>query len=531
MTTNKSKRYALYAVAITAVACLTCCTGGRSGRNSGGGDSTVQSKPDLAMLPDSAFASVDDLQWEVEVLDTVTPGRLSDLRNGYDTVPGVFAFRGGPRRDAQVYAGTVKGTPSTIQRDWSFTTGADNTKTSVGSFGGGTGWTGQPLYVKWSDAQLAQQRKSPGATAKLSHEEIMVGSLCGKVYFLDFASGTPSREAVDVGNPIKGTISLDPALNGSLYVGQGVPAHPPIGHLAIDLSTHQRKFFYGPDNKAWRHWGAYDSNPVVVGQFLFWPGENGTLYKYSRGGNGELTIHSKLRYKAKGDGGAGVECSMSVFKNYGYFGDNHGDIVCVDLNTLHPIWHYDNHDDIDGTPVLEIVDGKPWLYSACEVDQQGDTGICHFVKLNGLTGEKVWEQELPCKKLHLGGKHFDGGLYCTPLLGGGDCADMLFASICQPGTSGNADFIAFSKKSGEIVWRVPMKYFAWSSPVAFYNEKKQLFIVVGDSAGHLYLFEGKTGKLLFCETLGHNFESSPVVVGSSFVVGSRGEQIHKFTVH
>ena len=358
-----------------------------------------------------------------------------------------------------------------------------------------------------------------------------MGSLCGEVYFIDFATGENSRSPLDVGNPVKGSVSLDPAMNGSLYVGHGIPENQPFGHIAVDLYSHQRAYVWGRDAKSKRSWGAYDSSPIAAGQFLFWPGENGTIYKYERLGNGELKMHTTLRYIVKGDRCAGIESSMAVYKNYGYVGDNHGDILCINLNTMKPVWHYDNCDDIDGTIVLEVVDGVPMLYCGCEVDLQGggDTRT-HFVKINGLTGEQVWEWSAPSCRSYQGDKHFDGGLYCTPLLGDGNCKDMIFASFNQLDNSNNSEFLAFDKNTGRLIYRKPLTFYAWSSPVGFYNENNELFVVIGNSSGHLYLFNAKTGDMLFDQVMSSNFESSPVVIGNSLVVGSRDGGIYRFHV-
>lgn len=470
-------------------------------------DSTTVEETVL-QFPDTVLPSVSAVSYKIEVVDTTASGTLTSLDNLYDDTEGWFTFRGNPLRNAD-YGGTVKGNPTRIVKDWQFNTEFDNTKTSMGTWGGGTGWTGQPLYLR-------------------SSEEIVVASLCGKVYFLHFNDGTKSREVIDVTNPIKGTCSLEPTQRNLLFVGQGIPKVPPMGQIAIDLRQHKRVFFSGADRKAQRSWGAFDSSPVVVGGFLFWPGENGTIYKYKVLDN-NLALHTALRYRC-GGAAPGVENSLCVYSNYGWFGDNNGNIICINLNTMRPVWHYNNHDDIDGSIVCEVTDGVPYLYSGCEVDKQGNNGICHFVKLNGLTGQLIWEQQIPCRKLNIGGKHFDGGLYCTPLLGKGDCEDLLFANICQRGNSSNAEFTAFNKKTGEIVYRTPLNTFAWSSPVAFYNEKGQAFIFTGDSSGNAYLIEGKTGNVLFREHMVNNFESSPVVVGNHFVVGSRGSEIYRFSV-
>ncbi len=524
---KKTKSIAGLAVAISA-ALLSACGNSPKSTAAEQPTDTVAAVKELLPYPDTALVSASQIASDITVFDTTHNGRLTTLRSLYDGKQGWFTFRGNNLRNAD-FGGRVKGTPTKVVQDWKFITGFDTTHTQMGTWGGGTGWTGQPLYVCWTKEQADRFRhSSPALTPDFGQQEIIISSLCGKTYFLNFQTGKESRQSIDVTNPIKGTSSLDPTLSGNLYVGQGIPKTKPVCQLAIDLNTHERTFSSGADPKAWRGWAAYDSSPLAIGGFLFWPGENGTIYKYLITGN-TLKLHSTLRYRCKGRS-PGVENSLCAYNNYGWFGDNGGNIICFDLNTLRPIWHYDNHDDIDGSIVCEIIDDVPYLYAGCEVDRQGDTGFCHFVKLNGLTGQPVWEQKIACHKLHLGGKHFDGGLYCTPLPGKGDCKDLIFANICQRDSRGYAEFTAFNKHTGAIIYRTPLTSFAWSSPVAFYNEKGQAFIFTGDSSGYAYLIEGKTGKVIFKERMVNNFESSPVVVDNHLVVGSRGREIYRFSI-
>lgn len=514
----------LISVAIVVLVTLVSCNG--LVKSSGSSVDSIDTTHDMDMLPDTVFESIGDIDYDIELVDTLNSGELNSLSNPYDSVPGIFTFRGGQLRDARMFSGKVNGVPSKIVRDWVANTAIR------GDWGGGTGWTGQPVYVKWSDKQLEKFRKSsPEISTYLKNEEIIVGSLCGEVYFIDYATGNYSRSPLNVGNPIKGSVSLDPDMNGSLYVGHGIPDNQPFGHLAVDLNTHQVKYIWGRDAKAKRNWGAYDSSPIAAGQFLFWPGENGAIYKYERLGDGNLKMHSALRYIVKGDRCAGVESSMAVYKNYGYIGDNHGDILCINLNNMKPVWHYDASDDIDGTIVLEVVNDIPYLYSGCEVDLQGGNNTrTHFVRINGLNGEQVWEWSAPSCRSYQGDKHFDGGLYCTPLLGDGNCKDMIFASFNQLDNSENSEFLAFDKNTGRLIYRKPLTFYAWSSPVGFYNEKNELYIVIGNSNGHLYLFNAATGEILFDQVMSSNFESSPVVIGNTLVVGSRDGGIYRFHV-
>lgn len=515
----------VFALAIITLSIVSCkdVTGQKSVNDS---DSVAVPKVDNVMLPDTAYASVDDLTYEVELLDSATSGVLDNLINPYDTVPGIFTFRGGHRRDARCYSGKIKGVPTKIVQDWVFRTAAR------GKWGGGSGWTGEPVYVKWPKSEVDKFRKtSPALTADFSDEEIIVGSLCEELLFLNFATGKPSRNSLQLGNPVKGSISLDPAMNGSLYAGHAVPEHEPFGHIGIDLYKHEVVYQWGRDRKAKRAWGGYDSSPIVAGQFLFYPAENGTIYKYERLGNGQLKMHSTLRYVVKGDNGAGMESSLAIYKNYGFIGDNHGDVLCINLNTMKPVWHYDNHDDIDGSIVLEVENGIPYLYCGCEVDlQSGSDTKTHFVKLNGLNGSLVWEWSAPSRRSYQGDKHFDGGLYCTPLLGDGNCKNMIFASFNQLDGKESSEFLAFDKKTGTLLYRKPLNFYAWSSPVGFYNEKNELYIVIGNSSGHLYLIRAKDGEILNDQVLSSNFESSPIVKDNILVVGSRDGGIYRFHV-
>ena len=480
-------------------------------------------------LPDTVYASARSLAYEVERCATALDGTLDGLRDLYAAAPGVFMFRGSALRDAR-FGGRVTGCPTTVTVDWVFTTDFDRRESDYGSWGGGTGWTGQPLYVRWPDSLGGRMRAlSPALTDDFSGEEIIVGSLCGKVYFIDFASGRASRLPLEADNPIKGTPSLDPRLNGLLYIGQGIPCSERFGALTFDLFDHREAAFFGPAARALPRWNAYDSSPVVAGGFLFRPGENGSVYKLGCDGRG-VRLHSVLRYRDGRGRAPGIESSMAVYRNYGYAADNAGNIICIDLNTLRPVWVYDNHDDTDATPLLEIERGRPVLYTACEVDKQGDEGFSYMVKLDALTGRLLWERPVPCRKFAYAGKVREGGMFASPLAGGGDCAHLLFSNFCGASDACEGVMIAFDKRSGEVVYRTPLDFYSWSSPVAFYNEDDRMFLLTGDVRGNVYLIEGCSGRVLFAGKIGANFESSPVVVGDRVVVGSRGDRIYRLHV-
>lgn len=512
------------------------CNGGSS--HAQGGDTTADStmtdsvaaaakQAVLLPLPDTVYSSASAITFVVDTLDSADCS-LQYLEDPYPSRHGVRTFRGNHLRNA-AFGGRVKGTPSAIETAWKFDTKFDTVVTKFGQWGGGTGWTGQPLYAEWTDEEMALFRsRSNSLTSDFGKREIMVASLCGEVYFINYDNGRQSRQLLDAGNVVKGTMSLDPELM-MLYVGQGVPRTTPFGCEAFDILSHERVSFFGNDGRAWRGWYAFDSSPVVAGGFLFWPGENGSLHQFSRSENG-LKMVRAMRYRING-AAPGIESSLCVYRNYGYFADNHGNIVCVNLNTMHPVWLYQNHDDTDATIVCREENAIPYIYSGCEVDKQGDSGMSHIVKLCALDGRKVWEQQVECDRNELPTKTLDGGMYATPLLGTADCDSLVFINICRnSAASAQGEMMALNTADGSICYTVPFRAWAWSSPVSFENERGELFILTGDATGCVYLIRGRTGEVLASEQVGYNFESSPVVVGNTVVVGSRGNGIFKLVV-
>ena len=477
-------------------------------------DTTVE---EIIFLPDTTYIAKGKIDYVVEIKDSTGNAQLSDVNDAYTTHSGIYTFRGTASRNTTM-CGKITGAPSTITIDWEFKTKFDTTKTPYGTWGGGTGWTGQPLYVKWDTT----------SASSFTGEEIISGSLCGNVYFIDFNTGKQTREPFYAGNTVKGTPSLDPALNGNLYIGQGIPVNKPFGCLGYNIFSQQQLFFQGQDSGVWRGWNAFDSSPVVAGGFLFWPGENGTIYKFSLQ-NGEVKLHSLLRYRVKDKKSLGIESGMAVWKNYGYFGDNAGNILCINLNNLQPVWCYDNHDDTDATVVVEVEDGMPYIYTGCEVDKQGDVGFSYFTKLNGLTGENVWTQKVTCRQVITPEKSLNGGMFSTPVSGVGDCSHLIFSNFCTH-YSATQGLFAFDKRNGEIIYNTKLKAYSWSSPVALLDEKGEMYIFTGDVAGNVYLIKGSTGTVVLTKKVGSNFESSPIVVGNSIVMGSRGNTIYKLSI-
>ena len=171
--------------ALLPMLCLGACGGGAKSAAVADADTLVEK--DTTLLPDTMYASVEKLQWRVEVLDSTVDGTLHVLDDPYLESNSKLAFRANHLRNAD-FGGKVKGVPTRIVKDWVFDTDVDYTPTKLGVWGGGTGWTSQPLYVEWPDEVAKKFRNTPAAklTPDFSQKEIVVASLCGKLHFINF---------------------------------------------------------------------------------------------------------------------------------------------------------------------------------------------------------------------------------------------------------------------------------------------------------------------------------------------------------
>jgi outer membrane protein assembly factor BamB len=459
-------------------------------------------------------SSADAVNYKVVVYDSITPGIVTNKTNVYDSSSNIMTFRGSHQRDMP-YSGLLDSLPTRFVVDWRFQTNASTEAESLGyrrkSWGGGAGWTGQPVLMSWNG-------KPP---------ECIIGSMDGNVYSIDISSGRLLREPFDTKNPIKGSISADPSYPGMIYVGQGIRHTGVSGARAINVLDSSLYVLHSADDRdAYRRWGFFDSSPIIVDSFLFWPAENGILYKFIRTSNGPK-IHSKLIYRVNGNRELGIEASMSVYGNVGYIADNGGSVLCIDLSTLAPLWYRANTDDTDATPVVSIENDTPFIYVGCEVDKQGDSGIAYMRKISGLTGDLIWEDSIRCRSYRDSMHILNGGMLSTPLLGRGQQANLIVTTFCRDQQGSSGILVAYDKYSGKRVYSTRLSAYTWSSPIAFYTRDKHMYICVGDVIGGLYLIDGANGNILFRQQIGSNFEASPVPIGNSCIIASRGRSIIK----
>jgi hypothetical protein len=146
----------------------------------------------------------------------------------------------------------------------------------------GTGWTGQPLIYERDD----------GIT------ELIFGAYDKKIHFLNADTSEELRPSFDMGDIIKGTITLDPDGYPLLYAGSRDPRFRIIaldGDEPREVWSLHAKSVEGMWNDDW------DSNPVVIGDMLYEGGENSWWFaiKLNRGydENGMVTIDPEVVFE------------------------------------------------------------------------------------------------------------------------------------------------------------------------------------------------------------------------------------------
>jgi outer membrane protein assembly factor BamB len=164
------------------------------------------------------------------------------------------------------------------------------------------------------------------------------------------------------------------------------------------------------------------------------------------------------------------------------------------------------------------------LYTACEVDKQGTKGMSYIRKIDGISGQLIWEKSYKCDS-KLGDKPNNGGALATPVVGKNALNHMVIYNLARYGGFNKGLLVALDKSTGEEVWRIEIPNYSWSSPVDVYTEAGDGYLILCDSGGSMYLIDGLTGQVLDTIKLGANVEGSPAVFENMVVVGTRGQKI------
>ena len=485
---------------------------------------------------------------DIQVNDTIL-GSVSEytadeeitfgMPNAYTDMQGIITFRGDNFRNNPAY-GYANLTTNTLSNVWSKDTGALSSGSHTWT---GSGWTGQPLIVKWPKETKANMNMYDWAKADDDLVEVIYACLDGYIYFLDLKTGEPTRDSMNVGFTFKGAGTLDPRGYPIMYVGAGYNSdvNGTARVFVINLLDCSVMYTFGnTDSFSLRGTlSFFDASALVDAETdtLIYPGENGILYliklntAYDEAA-GTLSISPtktvKRRYYGTRSSSAsywvGMETSPAIYKGYMFTADNGGNLMCLDLNTLQLVWVQDILDDSNSTPVLSMENAHLYLYTSTSFHlgwRSYNTATIPIWKIDAETGEIIWQKEYECYTQ----EGVSGGVQSTIALGQNNLSDYIYVTVSMTGSSYGGVLTCINKNTGEVAWEHEAAY-AWSSPVCVYNEDGTGKVLYCSSNGKMYLLDGLTGQELSQTVLSEGvIEASPAVYENYAVVGTRACKI------
>lgn len=477
----------------------------------------------------------------------------------YGSVAGMATFGGSCYRNSFA-GGNVTIALKTLTAKWSKV---------IGKLGdvAGTGWTGQPLLIQWSAEVLPTLGVREEYKTAENFVEVLYPSADGNIYCYDLVTGNQTRDPIAVGVSMLGTATLDPEGRPMLYVGQGVMSKNKKGTsvaymYAVDLIQNKVVYEFGGRDYFSRRadWNAFDSSPLILNDTLIAPAENGVIYfiplntAYD-GAAGTIAIRPgdriKYRYAGenysstnqKGSPWYGFESSCAAFRNYLFVTDNGGYLQCIDMNTLTLQYAIPLGGDADATPVIEEdgAAGTFYVYVGTQTDQGAADlpdgwGYCHILKIDGLTGQILWDVS---RISYVGDGSYKSGCKATPHAGRGTISSLLLCAFSGAGIPVNNEdgsvsysysgrLVAFDKKDGSVVWSVetPGSGDYVSSPLVLYTERGAAYLIACDRSGQMNLYDAAAGGTPLCSGLDleARIDSTPAACGNYLVVGTTGRK-------
>ena len=473
---------------------------------------------------------------------------------GMRTSAGVLTFRGDNFRRNAAYS-TAEITEGTMSIMWQSPIGSLRTEDNGTLWG--VGWTGQPSIIKWSKEVREMMNIYEDKKAVSGLREVIFAAQDGKIYFLDLATGEATRDPINVGFPLKGSVALDTQGRPMLAVGQGISklANGKTGAIGLHIfSLIDGKPFHlinGRQNNNQKQYftnGAFDGTPLFLrdNNAMIIAGENGLLYtvdlnpdfKYPKTDNpdvtGSLDIAPSITYlrtkaSEEKDAQVPVESSVAMYDKYIYMADTYGVLRCVDSDKMKTVWAVDNGDNTDAAIALDM-EGETGVslytgntaYSRLGTKKPKDVSIR---KLDALTGEELWCYNISCDY----NKSQLSGVKASPVVGQNDIDDLVIFTVNMV-KNGGSRTIALNKADGSVVWTHDMEAETISSPVAVYNTAGQAWIIQADGEGTLYMLEGRTGRILSTLQLNGKIEGSPAVYKDVLVIGTCSKDAQMYAI-
>ena len=466
---------------------------------------------------------------------------------------GVLTFRGDNfRRNAS--SGTVEVTEGALKLRWEFPLAGLRTADSGTLWG--VGWNNQPAIVKWPQETRSWMNLKDSSKNESAMREVIFSGQDGKVYFVNLETGEASRDLINIGFPMRGSVSVDPRHRPLITFGQAISKLPDktgaIGYYIYNLLDQSRLYFLNgrsnDNQKQYSNNGAFDGSSLITYEGgrdqMIVAGENGLLYTVDLKGeftypkkenpNAKVTltvtpsvIYNRSIASGEKDARTSIESAIAMYANYVYTADGYGIIRCVDVNTMKSVWAYDAGDNTDAALALDLNGSELSLYT-------GNTACLRLKKnepvsirrMDALTGRVIWTYEIQCEK----NNDEYSGCKASPVVGQNGLDGLVFFTVNRV-SGGGARLIALNKADGSVAWEHSMAE-SVSSPVAVYNQAGNGWIIQADSKGAIYVLDGLTGYLNSTFNVEGKFEASPAVYKDLLVIGtcSREPKMYCFEI-
>jgi len=269
-----------------------------------------------------------------------------------------------------------------------------------------------------------------------------------------------------------------------------------------------------------------------------------------------------MNYKVKGQKNTAllaIESSPAAYDKYVYMANMGGVLMCIDTDTLKPVWAVNTGDSVMAAVALDMqvrdnsqetpapaeegdeddpkdkapADNRELnLYTANMLNnrKKGDSDI-QIRRYNALNGKEIWSTSVGVYK---GKKDKDDvGAKASPVIGQNKLNDLVYFTVTglseegrqKLGLSGEtpAVLIALDKENGNIVWSYGLSSRSESSPIAVYDEEGNGWIIQCEQNGTIHLLEGLTGSVVDTMQLNAEIEASPAAYGNTMVIGTTGK--------
>ena len=491
----------------------------------------VETEPQLMDVADKVFEGgkrIADYLRESSII-MPEPGR-------YAQIDGVLAFRNDAFRGNASF-GKADIRLNEMALVWEAPLGSIKTVNSGTLYG--AGWTGQPAIVRWPGDIRNIMNLNDEAKRDEDLVEVILAAQDGKIHFLSLEDGVPTRDVIDIGFPLKGSVSVCPDGVPMLGVGQAISNLPGsqgnIGFHLLSLLDGSTLHFINGRRSVYDT--QYSTNGAFDGSALFEPdsdnlviaGENGLLYTvklntefYSAASKLSVdpqTITLKSKAARENASLVSVEGSVAMYGKYAYLADTYGFLRCVDTDTMRTLWSVDASDNTDATPALGFdQNGSLGLYT-------GTTRFTRLVedkytiirRLDALTGGEIWIHKVAVQY----NSRQQAGVVASPVVGQHAISDRVIFTVNYAGAGSLV--LALDKLSGELLWSTQLEAKAGSSPVAVYNEEGDAWLIQADMAGSLHMLDPLSGETLSSLALGGEIQASPAIFDDMLVIGTGGQ--------